>query len=115
MTSQSSGGNQWRNGTAQRNGRKLGLMPRLFLSLFVLSVARNWRGQIGQSTTLSPQARGNPIMTLPIFNRYVDNATGVRRTERLSEQPGEATDGSPVLYWKEDLKKLKNKKIKLKK
>lgn len=109
MTSQSSRGNQWQNGTAQRNGKKLGLMPRLFLSLFVLSVARNWRGQIGQSTTSSPQARGNQTMTLPIFNRYVDNATGANKIEHSSAQRGDRANGDSVLYWKEDLKRKRKK------
>jgi len=108
MTSQSSK-NKWQTGTARQSGTRLGLMPRLFLTLFVLSVAKNWRGQIGQSTTLSPRGRGNQTMTLPIFNRYVDNVTGVNKIEHWSESLGNQADGEPVLYWQEDLKRKKKK------
>lgn len=105
--------NKWQTGIHRASGKKLGLMPRLFLTLFVLSVARNWRGQTGPSTISSPQGRGIPTMTLPIFNRYVDNAMGASRIEHSSEQHGSRADGEQVLYWAEDLKKIK--KIKNKK
>jgi hypothetical protein len=48
-------------------------------------------------------------MTLPIFNRYVDNATGVNKIEHWSESLGNQADGEPVLYWQEDLKRKKKK------
>jgi hypothetical protein len=44
-------------------------------------------------------------MTLPIFNRYVDSATGVSKTGCLCEQPGSLVVGDQVLYWAEDLKR----------
>ena len=44
-------------------------------------------------------------MTLATFNRYVDSATGVSRTEHSSEQLGSLIVGDQVLYWKEDLKR----------
>ena len=44
-------------------------------------------------------------MTLAIFNRFVDNATGVSKTESWSEQHGSLVVGDQVLYWKEDIKR----------
>lgn len=44
-------------------------------------------------------------MTLAIFNRYVDSATGVNKTKCSCEQPGSLVVGDQVLYWKEDLKR----------
>ncbi len=44
-------------------------------------------------------------MTLQIFNRYVDNATGVSKIESCSEQHGSLVVGDQVLYWKEDIKR----------
>lgn len=44
-------------------------------------------------------------MTLAIFNRYVDNATGVNKTECSCEQLGSLVVGDQVLYWSEDLKR----------
>jgi hypothetical protein len=44
-------------------------------------------------------------MTLAIFNRYVDSATGVSKTECCSGQLGSLVVGDQVLYWKEDLKR----------
>lgn len=108
--------NKWQTGIHRQSGKKLGLMPRLFLTLFALSVASIWRGRIGLSTISSPQGREHPTTTLPIFNRYVDNVMGVKRIEHSSEQHGSQAAGrEQVLYWAEDLKKTKrNKKIKIK-
>lgn len=44
-------------------------------------------------------------MTLAIFNRYVDNATGVSRIGCSCEQPGVLVVGDQVLYWREDMKR----------
>jgi len=52
-------------------------------------------------------------MTLATYNRYVDNAMGAKRIEPSFEQRGNRADGESVLYWAEDIKKIKrNKKIK---
>jgi len=107
--------NKWQSGIHPQSGKKLGRMPRLFLTPFALSVASIWRGRIGLSTISSPQEREHPTMTLATYNRYVDNAMGARRIEHSSAQRGGPAVGEPVLYWAEDLKKTKrNKKNKTK-
>jgi hypothetical protein len=46
-------------------------------------------------------------MTLATYNRYVDNATGVSKTGCMCGQHGGLVVGNTVLYWQEDIKKVR--------
>ena len=58
-------------------------------------------------TTSHPLGKENLTMTLQTFNRYVDNVTAVNRTRPSSELPGVLLVGDQILYWAEDIKKVR--------